>query len=173
MSTTVQIPGGFAVLRDKLVRERDYRLLETAVIAAGPAMAKTAGTEGLTPEEAAKAVLGTPITRQDAAAMLEVRDAAIVAFLESWSLTLPLPTMDTLGDLDREVVVALGEHMKARLEQHFASMGTGFSAQPPGESPTGGSASSGTPSKDGQEPSPTPTLSPSGESTPTEAATPA
>src|SRR5665213_2017140 len=42
-------------------------------------------------------------SREDAEALLSQQDAAIVAFLDSWNLTIPLPTMDTVQNLSPDL----------------------------------------------------------------------
>lgn len=111
----IRIPGGTATLRDQLVSERHFRVLEAAYMAAGPALKKVqeanADGEEADLDEAARAQLlaSVPLTPAEATSLLELQDGAIVAFLERWSLSAPLPTIATVGDLDRETYKILAE----------------------------------------------------------------
>ncbi len=115
----IKIPGGSATLRDKLVAERHYRILEAAYISAGPALQKL---QQETPEDdkpqseeervANMITKGEHLTMSESMSLLELQDAAIVAFLERWSLSQPLPTLDTVGDIDRETYKVLSEATK-------------------------------------------------------------
>lgn len=107
---TVDIPGGQATLREKSdLRVRDRRLVEAAAVAAGPLMARLPQD----PEQRAAIsevdLLSLGISRQEIQTMFDMQDAAIIAALASWTLQEPLPTMDTLGDLNGELYDALGE----------------------------------------------------------------
>ncbi len=115
----VQIPGGTATLRDKLVSERHFRILEAAYMSAGSALQKvsqdaTGADSNASDEERAVDMLlnGEHLTAAEAMSLLELQDAAIVAFLERWSLDRPLPTVATVGDLDRETYRALSDATK-------------------------------------------------------------
>lgn len=143
MSTVVPIPGGTATLRDKLVSERQFRFLESAFMTAAPAMAKLerAGAGGDMPEEERAAAMGrVAFTREESDAMLALQDAAIVAFLEDWSLNVPLPTIANVEDLSREVYQALALATQGRAADELG--GADFSPNPSKESPTTGSSSS-------------------------------
>lgn len=113
MSTIVPLPnGGTATLRDALVSERQHRVLESAFTAASSAMTKLASS-GIDPdqsqEEQMERASAVPLSRDEAEALLAVQDAAIVAFVERWSLKQPLPTMDDVEDLPRETYRALAD----------------------------------------------------------------
>jgi hypothetical protein len=115
----IKIPGGTATLRDKLVAERHFRILEAAYISAGPALQKLqqdTPTEetGQSEEERVANMLskGEHLTMSESMSLLELQDAAIIAFLERWSLSQPLPTLDTVGDIDRETYKVLSEATK-------------------------------------------------------------
>jgi hypothetical protein len=108
--SAIAIPNGTATLRDKLGSERHHRLLEAAFMAASSAMSKVqaAGvTEEMSDEERTEVMNAVPLTMAEAASMLDLQDAAIVAFLERWSLPRPLPTIDNVSDLDRDLYQAL------------------------------------------------------------------
>jgi hypothetical protein len=136
--SVIQIPGGTATLRDKLVSERHYRVIEAAQTSASGAMLKVrdvlvaaaaerAGIadpehmspedeksvqkviDDLTPEETGRITAPVHFTLDESEAMLALRDASIVAFLEHWSLKRPLPTLATVQDLDRDLYQALAD----------------------------------------------------------------
>lgn len=140
MSTTVPIPGGTATLRDpEDLTERGRRLLLTTIM---PLQALA----GKMPKDASATDVARSITtRQEAAAMMEVRDAAIIALLKEWTRPEPLPTLDTLLDLDHDVFTALEEAVGPFVADVLrAAMPTNFEPQDPsGDNPFGGSATSG------------------------------
>ena len=108
MTTKVDIPGGFAILRDQdELRGRDRNLIKAAAMAAAPAIAKLPDTvqegpkEGETAEETATRIADEVgelhLTWQESMALLELRQATMIASLKEWSLPLPLPTMEIGG----------------------------------------------------------------------------
>jgi hypothetical protein len=142
---TITIPGGTAVLRDTLtVRQRrplqvvGATLPKELVDIVDAAQADTNGRIRL--DE-----LG--LTEGTASIMFRMQDASIVAFLDSWSLTdgagapVPLPTMDTVGDMPGDVYDAIGLAVSKRGAAEINGMGD---ASPDGvtdpESPTGPSS---------------------------------
>lgn len=163
MPLSIDLPDGHrAMLREpNQLRERHRR----QILAAGMPLARV---YQLVPEELrlaaakgddeasamAEGIMMAGIqTRQEAAAMMELRDATIVALLQSWTVDGPLPNMDTIQDLDPETYAALErgtrEFTPAVME---VAQPTDFSVTPrgkPGEkpSPFGGSGSSGTGSR--------------------------
>lgn len=98
MSTTVEIPGGYAVFREpKEMKQRQRRMIETAAMTAAHVIAKLPDSV----DPASTRIADIPaLTRDDAEALADLQDATIIALLESWTLPVPLPTLDTLGDLD-------------------------------------------------------------------------
>jgi len=170
----VEIPGGTARLRSKLVSERQFRIVETAFMAANSAIKKVREavpeSEREDPNALGAAFEKVSLSRQEAAAILDLQDAAIVAFLESWTLPRPLPTMDTVGDLERDLYRALAEATRG-LGASAALGHVDFSPQKPGENPTGSSESSGTPSEAGADNPSTPESPVNGESTATASST--
>jgi hypothetical protein len=143
MSTIVPIPGGTATLRDPAeLRERHRRLIQTAMTPLASVFAKlppelleAAAGKGPAAEKARakaeKLQASAVTTRQEAAAILELKDAVIVALLKDWDLDLPLPDMDTVQDLDHDLYEALD---KATFALTPAVMGattpTNFEPQP-------------------------------------------
>ena|SRR5579859_3302561 len=139
MSTIIQIPGGTATLRDPAdLTERGRRLMLTTIM-------PLQSLAGKMPKDAdAQAVARSISTRQEAAAMMEVRDAAIVVLLKEWTRDEPLPTLDTLLDLDHETFTALEAAVTPFVNDVLrAAMPTNFEPQDPsGDNPFGGSATS-------------------------------
>jgi len=181
MTTRVELPGGFAILRDQEeLRGRDRNLIKAAAMAAGPAIEKMpdAVSEGKLEgesEEDMQARLGSEmgdvhLTWQESLALLELRQATVVAVLQSWSLPDPLPTMETIGDLPADLYDALDAAIGG-LPTAIAAE-TNFDAQPGTKNPTGSSRSSDGPSTDGATPQLIPSTPSDGESTATESSTP-
>ena len=180
MPETIEIPGGWATIRSRdELRGRDRNLIKAAAMAAAPAIAKmpdsvTGGAvEGETEEQAQARVAAEvgelSLTWQESMALLELRQATVCAVLQSWTLPLPLPTMDTIGDLDADLYDALDTAIGGVTTAITAA--ENFEVQPGEENPTGTSESSDSPLKDGAEPTLIPTLPSDGVSTPTENST--
>lgn len=153
MSRTVDIPGGQATLREtKDLRVKHRRLLEVAAMAAAPVYGRLPADLPTDPDELAKVnilELGVDLTPGEITRLMELQDATIVALLESWTLADPLPTMDTLGDMDPEVYDALAEATKAdgaRIAQE-----NDISVSPDPKVATSSSSSSDGPLNDDQE----------------------
>ena len=177
MTTKVDIPGGFAILREQdELRGRDRLLIKAAAMAAAPAIEKMPATvregqqEGESDEDAqariASEVGSLQLTWQESMALLELRQATMIACLQSWSLDLPLPTMASVGDLDADLYDALDAAIGGVTTAVAAA--TDFEAQPGKENPTGNSKSSDLPLRDGVEPQSIPSMPSDGESMPTE-----
>lgn len=115
MSITIPIPGGQAVLREKLVTERHVRVVERAYLRAESAFRKILATQGIEGNtdpsvlalETDVDLEGISFSDSEIEALLAVKDALIIAFLESWTLPEPLPTMDTVQDLPKDLYDAL------------------------------------------------------------------
>lgn len=151
MSITVDIPGGQATLRSQdELKQRQRRDIEAAALAASSALVKVeaAGIDQENPSPAALAQAG--LTRSEWGAMLELQDASILAFLKSWTRPEPLPSWDTLGDLDTAVYDAL---KTATAEAGGAAAAAALNVEPsPDETgPTAPSGASGTALRDDQE----------------------
>ena len=115
MSTTVQVPGGTAVLRDKLtVRQRRPLVLASSSVSANlRQQIADASDDG-------QAEANLEVSEAEVEQMLRMQEAAVVVFLESWDLTdaagqpLPLPTVETVGDYDAELFDVLSDAVAAR-----------------------------------------------------------
>ena len=116
MSKSFDIPGGTAVFREQLTTERQRRPLKVAMMGI-PDIIDIAkdlpeGMEDKTLEEIGEAMkeagVEVDMTGGRAVAFLDVQDAVILAYLESWTLDRPLPkTMDEVLDLDSDLYDAL------------------------------------------------------------------
>jgi len=144
---TVEIPGGTARFREgrSEMRGRDDLLISAASAAAASVIAKVPENtpiEGETPAQAEERALGMlqdmQLTWQEAQAMLEVRQAMVVATLESWTLEQPLPTMANIGDLPGDLYQAL---LAASEEVPVEAVAT-FEPDPDEASPTPPSSAS-------------------------------
>ena len=146
---TVTIPGGNAVLREQdEIRVRHKRLIESAAVAASTALEKLP-TDRDKLESLNLAELA--LTRDEANSLFELQDATIVAALIGWTLTQPLPTLDTIGDIEPAVYDALANATRELGTAVVAP--TDFSPSDPTkpgfeESPTQPSGDSGEPLRD-------------------------
>jgi len=154
VTTKVEIPGGFAILREtNELRGRDRMLIKAAAIAASSAIEKMPETvrEGQQKdetEEQAKVRMAQEMSSLDlniteAMSLLELRQATMIATLESWTLNLPLPTMETVGDLPADLYDALDDAIGG--VSTAMAVATDFEPQPGKENPTGNSESSDLP----------------------------
>jgi hypothetical protein len=172
---TVQIPGGTALVRDpEDIRGRDRLLVKAAAMAASSALAKLPPElvdPELSPEQVAQrsqeAFEQITLSWQESLAMLELRQATVVACLASWDLDLPLPTMETIGDLPGDLYDALEAAVGPVPD---LQVDTSPSRDP--QSPTSASESSNGLSEAAPASPPTPTSSSAGASTATESSTP-
>lgn len=185
----VDLPDGTAVLRDKLVTERQYRIIESAFLTGQSVMAKLAEnglTDDMTDEEKAAIAAATPMNLDEANTMLDLQDAAIVAFLESWTLVQdgkprPLPKLADVQDVEREIykplaAAALPKALSAMAEAGETSTeptGEDFTPQGEAVTPTADSASSNGLSSAEAESTSTPSSPEPGESSPIEDSIPA
>lgn len=142
---TVDIPGGTATFREaEELRARDSDLIEAAAYAAQPALSKMP-LEAIQPVDGepeadaagrlAEAVKDVTFSMDEWLLITQLRRATVVATLESWTLDRPLPTMQTVGDLPRDLMAALDAAIGGVPAQ------TDFSPTTDHESPTGGSGS--------------------------------
>jgi hypothetical protein len=149
---TIEIPGGTALFREaNELRVKDERLMESASIGAVAAISKLGEDgnrlRGMTLRELA--ALG--LNEEDMDAVRWVTDAAILAHLADWSRDEPLPTRQTLDELDKETYVALSNAVekkdKAKVDFDAHPDRPGF-----GESPTEPSPDSEPDTRADQEP---------------------
>jgi len=123
---TIEIPDGSAELREKPdIKVRHRRLIEAAGVAAMPGLAKLPSTRDEL-ENLDVAKVGS-LTRTEADSLFTLQDATIIAALASWTLPKPLPTMDTVGDLDPELYDALANATR----ELGTSVATGVDFDPP------------------------------------------
>jgi hypothetical protein len=167
MSRQVEIPGGFATLREAAdFRGKDRNVVKAAAMAATPTILKMPEVvregplEGETPEETAERLApfmeGVPLDMDDTQALIQLRQATMVATLESWTLDLPLPTtMKAMGELPGDLYDAL-DAANGGITTAVANA-TNFDESPDKDSPTGGSSSSEEPLMESQPSLSTPT----------------
>lgn len=150
----VQIMGGTALIREQAdLRGRDRMLIKAAAMAAASAIEKMPDSvregqqEGETEEEAqkrmAQEVGALDLTIGESMALLELRQATMIACLDSWTLNLPLPTFDNVGDLPADLYDALDAAIGGVTTAVAAAVD--FEPQPGQENPTGSSSSSDAP----------------------------
>ena len=164
---TIEIPGGWANLRETSeMKQKHRRLIEIAAMAAAHVMDKMPDDIDV---ETTKMTDIPALTKADAAAITDLQDATIIALLDSWTLPQPLPTLDTIGDLDIGVYDALAAEAS---KVNVAATRVSFEPNPDQASPTSPSSASDGLLRD--EPSTsTPTLPSDGACTPTESSIPA
>lgn len=149
---TIEIPGGIARIKDgEDLRGRDTKLIKAAAIAAQNVLLKipeeARPKPGESREEAAnrmqKYLLENPmdLTAAEAMLMLNMKEAVMVAYLASWSLELPLPTLETIGDLPAPIYQALDDATGGDVVNAAVS-NVNFDVNPDKNSPTGPSGSS-------------------------------
>lgn len=161
-TTVVDIPGGTATLRDPAeLKERHRRLLQTAMIPLAKLFQQLPEglleqSSGRGPEaeiaraKAERLMAAAVTTRQEGTAFAEMGDAVIVALLEDWTLDAPLPTMDTILDLEPPVYAALEKAARNLTPAVMKSATpTDFGPNPGGDTPFGESSTSSTASRGG------------------------
>lgn len=140
----IDIPGGTATLRDTISvgKRREIRRLSLGALGV---MSKV---QNLSEDSSLADLAQLEMQPDDAKVMFDVQDATqdatILAFLESWTLDQPLPTADTIGELDAELYDALAEGVN----KIGVLGGVDTSVNPAKDSPTDGSPSSDSDSKD-------------------------
>lgn len=156
MSRTVEIPGGSAVLRDPgELTERQRRRVRSALFAVAADALGDVAPDGTAPQT-------VHLTAGMGERMFEIRDAAIIASLVSWTLEAPLPTVESVQDLPADLYDTLAVETAGLV----SGLGVDFNPTPDPESPTGPPSSSS--GRLAAEVSPSPVLSPNGGvSTPT------
>ena len=165
---TITIPGGTALLREREeIKVRHRRLIEAASVAAASAVSKL-------PQDNTNLdmvqIASLDLTAAEANSLFALQDATIIATLESWTLPDPIPTLDTIGDLDPGLYDAVAEATREEGQQIAAKVdfepadptAPGFDA-----TPTEPSAASDSGLRADTEPAPAGTQSSGSESTST------
>jgi hypothetical protein len=166
MSFTRDIPGGTATFYDeKEIPNRNRLILRAGALAAERVLAKIFASalrppaEGveLTPAEQAERARYVPaLSYAESLAFLEWRHSIVVASLKSWTLPEPLPTMETIADLEPDLLQRLEEiGDEIRVGQMLA---TDFQVSTDRDSPFNGSPTTNPPSSEAA-PSTTPSSS--------------
>lgn len=162
MKEAVKIPGGTANFRDANDPELPGRSVKILKAAATSAVSHLSDypelfepqREGESEEDRNTRLdgrlQGMKLSVDQAMALDNLREATVVATLESWTLDRRLPTLDTIGDLPAELYNALLEQAGGlsaiQLEENFNA-----TKDPNDGAPTGDSGSSDGPSKPGPE----------------------
>jgi len=118
----IDIPGGTATLRDTLTIRERRAIQRIALDAMGLANQLTSDSVALQPKDAELLM-----TTQD-----KMADATLVAYLQAWSLDKPLPTLDTIDEMDGDVYDAI----TAAIEKKGGVAGVDTSPNKNKESPT-------------------------------------
>lgn len=150
---TVEIPGGVARFRDRSeIRGRDSKLVKAATLAAANVLAKLPEEAtikpGETEQEAANRLqevlkdMKLELTMAEAQKLLDLKETIVIAYLASWTLELPLPTLETIGDLPENIYDALDAAVGGEVV-NVATSGVNFDVNPDQNSPTGPSLGSG------------------------------
>jgi hypothetical protein len=148
----IQIPGGIAQIKDqKDLRGRDSKLIKAYALAAQSVLLKipeeARPKPGESKEEAGKRMqeyLEThpvQMSGEEGMRMLDMKESVMVAYLASWTLEIPLPTMETIGDLPDDVYQALDDAVGGDAIK-VAAASVDFDVNPDQSSPTGPSKSS-------------------------------
>ena len=156
----IDIPGGTATLKDTLTIRERRAIQHIALGAMSLANQLTGDSVALNPTDA-----GLLMDTQD-----QMTDATLIAYLVSWTLDKPLPTLDTIDEMDGDVYDAITD----AIEKKGGVAGVDTSPSKDKQSPMQGSPFSDGTSKD--EPTLTPpsttTSSSDTESTLSESSTP-
>ena len=128
----IEIPGGKATLRDTLTIRERREIQRIALDAMGLANQLTGTSVALQPN-AERVQL-----RKDAELLMTTRDkmadATLIAYLKEWTLKSPLPTLDTITEMDGDVYDAI----TAAIEKNSALAGVDTSPAKDPDSPTSG-----------------------------------
>lgn len=149
---TINIPGGIAKIKEqKDLRGRDTKLIKAYALAAQSVLLKipeeARPKPGESKEDAGKRMqeyLEThpvQMSGEEGMRMLDMKESVMVAYLASWTLEIPLPTMETIGDLPDEVYQALDDAVGGDAIT-VAAASVDFDVNPDQSSPTGPSKSS-------------------------------
>ena len=123
----IEIPGGKATLRDTLTIRERREIQRIALDAMGLANQLTGTSVALQPKDAELLM-----TTQD-----KMADATLIAYLKEWTLKSPLPTLETITEMDGDVYDAI----TAAIEKNSALAGVDTSPAKDPASPTSGSPS--------------------------------
>ena len=125
----IDIPGGKATLRDTITIRERREIQRIALDAMGLANQLSGDSVALQPKDAELLM-----TTQD-----KMADATLIAYLKEWTLKSPLPTLDTIVEMDGDVYDAI----TAAIEKNSL---TGVDTSPAKDplSPTSGSPDSAT-----------------------------
>lgn len=148
----IDIPGGVAKIKDPAdLRGRDTKLIKAYALAAQSVLAKIPEEARPQPdeskEEAGKRMQKyledhpLQLTGEEGMKMLDLKEATMVAYLASWTLDIPLPTMETIGDLPDAIYQALDDAVGGDAIK-IATSSVDFDVNPDKNSPTGPSKSS-------------------------------
>lgn len=130
---TVDIPGGQVTLRDAAeLNVRQRRRIEVIAMQLGPVMSK------LEKVTATSGMDDLDLSEHQASLVFDLQDATILSAVASWTLDRPIPTAETVGDLDVALYDALAA-ATATLVATVAPVDFSPSANPEDGSPTGGS----------------------------------
>ncbi len=108
--------GGWAEFRDKL-NVRGRQMITAIAMGADPETFERLNADDVTPDDMA---LGLSV--RQANVVLDVQSATIVAALIAWSSADPLPTMETIGDMDIDLYDALLVALPATTVQSAAKV---------------------------------------------------
>ena len=123
----IEIPGGKATLRDTLTIRERREIQRIALDAMGLANQLSGTSVALQPKDAELLM-----TTQD-----KMADATLIAYLKEWTLKSPLPTLETITEMDGDVYDAI----TAAIEKNSALAGVDTSPAKDPASPTSGSPS--------------------------------
>jgi hypothetical protein len=148
----IEVPGGLAKIKEqKDLRGRDTKLIKAYALAAQSVLLKipeeARPKPGESKEDAGKRMqehLEThpvQMSGDEGMRMLDMKEAIMVAYLASWTLEIPLPTMETIGDLPDEIYQALDDAVGGDAIK-VAVASVDFDVNPDQSSPTGPSKSS-------------------------------
>lgn len=104
----IVIPGGMAELRDKLtvggqqeLQLISFKLVEAVKQSRPPGTNSPLDTDALKKAEMSAELLS---------ALFEIQMNSVLVFLKSWNLEEPLPTQETIRDMDSDVYEAIVKH---------------------------------------------------------------
>lgn len=121
MDTTVEIPGGTATFRGHGdLSKREERALFKLWGKLGPvaqaiaAAAEAAKDDGADEQSLAAIADSLPaITEEQYDTLFQIEDLTITTFLTSWTLDQPLPTLESVSELPRDLYDALSAKVQA------------------------------------------------------------